>query len=347
MQWLWVVITVLVGYVSSKLAEYLKFPAPYLIGSLLGVAIFNIISQHAFMPFWVKPLAQMVAGTYIGMGIRRENLLAMRMIIKPILYALISVVFIMLFSSGVLYFVFDFDLPTALLSSVPGGISDITLLSYEFNADIAVVALIQTMRLCIVLAVFPLLIERIFSPQENVKTALVQPLKEVYEWNYVLITILIGGFGGAVGYLLKIPAGSLSLSMIFTAIYSCISSKAQLPVSLRRAAQLLSGALIGTSITITSMMGIPAMFPAMLFVMVLYFASNYFIARFISKRSELNHATAMFATAPAGASDMVLIALELNLEVDKSSIILIQIARLTLVVTLIPGLIQLILSIFG
>jgi len=57
----------------------------------------------------------------------------------------------------------------------------------------------------------------------------------------------------------------------------------------------------------------------------------------------VDRATAMFGTAPAGASDMVLIALDMDLNIDKTTVILIQITRLIVTVTIIPNLIKLIL----
>ena len=340
------IMTLCIALIGAIIATKLKIPASYMIGSLFSVVFFSIATGRASMPTSVKPLVQIVTGAYIGAGISKANIIGMRRILKPIAYSLTSIIIVMMFSAYMLYKVFGFDLPTALLSSVPGGISDITLLSYEFNADITTVALIQTMRLFFVLAVFPILIQRI-TTKNKVYDEQLKAYEKPSSITDCTITLIIGSIFGIIGYLLKVPAGPLSFSLFATAFYNIKTDKAYVPVSMRKGVQLLSGSLIGCSITMASVVQFPKLIAPICFIMVVYFGANFLISTILSKKTHVDLATAMFSTAPAGASDMVLIAMDMEMDVDRTTIVLMQIARLVLVVTVIPNLIKLVINVLA
>jgi membrane protein AbrB duplication len=339
-----IAITFSVGAIGAWIASKMKIPGGFIIGSLVIVAILSICTPFAEMPQVVRPFIQIVTGSYIGSGIRRADIQGMKKIIKPIIISLISIVVLMCISSFLLYSVFNFDLASALLSSVPGGVSDITLLSYELGGDVSKVAVIQTMRLSLVLAIFPPLIQRTCK-KENIEhhENTVEEKKPVVNSKHIIITLVIGLIAGLIGYFLKVPAGALSFSLVATAFYSCTSNHAGVPIQMRRVVQILSGSLIGCSITMESALKFPSLLPAIVMIIILYFGGNLVVSKIMSKLTPVDRATAMFGTAPAGASDMVLIALDMDLDIDKTTVILIQITRLIVTVTIIPNLIKLIL----
>jgi len=339
-----IAVTFLVGSVGAFIGKKIKIPGGYMIGPLIIVSILSVCTPFAEMPQVVRPFIQIVAGAYIGSGIRRTDIQGMKKIIKPIMIALSLLVVTMAISASLLFLIFNFDLASALLSSVPGGISDITLLSYEFGADISTVAVIQTMRLFLVLTIFPPLIKQICA-KENIEhhESDVENTKKELDWKNAFITLTIGLIAGLIGYTLKVPAGALSFSLIATAFYSCKTDKAEVPISLRRIVQILSGALIGCSITLDSALKFPSLLPAIVLVIILYFGGNLIVSKIITKFTTVDRPTAMFGTAPAGASDMVLIALDMDLGIDKTTVVLMQITRLVVTVTIIPNLIKLIL----
>ena len=339
-----IVITFSVGAIGAWIASKIKIPGGFIIGSLVVVSILSISTPFAEMPQIVRPFIQIVTGSYIGSGIRRADIQGMKKIGKPIIISLISIVVLMCISSFLLFSVFDFDLASALLASVPGGVSDITLLSYELGGDVSKVAVIQTMRLCLVLAIFPPLIQRICKKENIVHHEHADTEeKPVVNGKNILVTLIIGAIGGFTGYFLKVPAGALSFSLVATAFYSCTSNHAGVPIQMRRVVQILSGSLIGCSITMESAIRFPALLPAIIMIIILYFGGNLVVSKIMAALTPVDRATAMFGTAPAGASDMVLIALDMDLNIDKTTVILIQITRLIVTVTIIPNLIKLIL----
>lgn len=337
------IITVSVAFVGALIAKKMRIPASYMTGSLIAVALYSVFTAKADMPMVIKPFIQIITGSYIGSGIRKSDIMGMKKIAKPIVISLLSMLIVMLFSSLILSKLFSFEMPTALLSAVPGGISDITLLSYEFGADVSIVALMQTTRLFVVLAFFPILIGKICGERSINKESYSSNTAKKKSFKNLLATLSIGLISGLFGYYMKVPAGALSFSLVATALYGVKMDCAYIPISMRRAVQLLSGALIGSGITMASIRNIPSLFIPILCIVTIYFGSNYIVSRVISSKTDIDRPTAMFATAPAGASDMVLIAMEMNLGINNTTVVLMQIARLVMVVTLIPAIIKWIL----
>ncbi len=368
-----ILVTVAVAILGGLIARKCHIPNPYMLGSLISVTILNVTTPYAYYPADWKIFAQILTGTFIGTGISLHELKQMKVLLKPIFISILSMLVCMFFSGYVLNHFFHLPWATALLASVPGGMTDITLMSADFGADISTVALFQTLRLLTVITVLPQVVRfaikgqvstPVTSPTElqtleepATPTALVQDsgteLTETFEAAdkkkmpvpvQVVITLCVGAAGGILGKIAGIPAGPLSISMLTTVIFSIATKKAYLPVPFKRLAQVLSGALIGAGMTRAFLRQVPSLFLPIIFVMVLYMLVNWLVARIIARNTDMDMATAMFATAPGGAGDMALIASELAPDANHGQIVLIHITRLTAVVSIVPLVIGLILN---
>ena len=84
-QYIWMAVTLLVAVAGGLLFKRLKMPAPYVVGAMLAVALFNIFTDLAFFPRIIKVGVQSIAGAYIGSGIGRSDLRNLRGVILPAL----------------------------------------------------------------------------------------------------------------------------------------------------------------------------------------------------------------------------------------------------------------------
>ncbi len=330
--------------IGASILKFLKVPGAYLVGSLIGSAVYVIVYGDVIMPANTKFFAQAITGAFIGSTISKNELSGLAKIIKPVIFSLTSMVIGMLISGTILYYVFHFDLATALLSAVPGGLADITLMSVDFNADINTVALIQTMRLFSVLVFLPPIIEKRLGSaarqkQEVVKDDLVK--KGVMS---IILTLVIGFCGATIGTALNIPVGALSISMLCVILVNCFTNLCYLPKAFRSIAQIASGSLIGSGMTLATVKQFPKLFIPIVIVLIFYLIFNVIVSSIITKYTDMDLATAMFGTAPAGASEMVLIASEMNMNINQSQVVLMHIARLISVVSIFPIIIALILE---
>ena len=163
------VLTLLAGVAGWQLAARWKLPAPAMLGSMLAVGLTNILFDYAALPMAVKVFAQAISGAFIGMQIGRKDVARMRGLIVPFLLLAVMLT-VNTFVVGIaIQKLCGWDWITALLSCVAGGVTDISLIAMEMDADVGTVAMMQTARLVGVLLFFPYWIQ--FVTRHEPKTA--------------------------------------------------------------------------------------------------------------------------------------------------------------------------------
>lgn len=153
-----IVYTLIIGAIGGYLGIKLKIPAGALVGSMFLVAIYNIFTGHGHVPKNFKLIAQIVVGAMLGLNFTMDAILELKNLILP---AIVLVLGLTIFSIllGILIYKFTgLDLTTALFSSSPGGLTDMTLISEEYGAKTHIVAILHLIRLTTVIAVFPIII---------------------------------------------------------------------------------------------------------------------------------------------------------------------------------------------
>ncbi len=343
-----IIIAIISLFLIYILNKFINIPMPYLIIPLLSTIIFNLFVKEVEFVFNIKRVAQIITGTYIGSTINRRDLNNLDKTIIPILLSLFSMAFAMIISGFILVKFFNFDLATALLSSVAGGVSDITLMSYEFNANIGIVALFQTSRMLSIIVIFPKIIE-VLNKNSKKTENITNKSSQTFEINYFnfLLTLIVGTVFGMLGVYINMPAGALTFSTIGTLIFSISTNKAIMPIFTRRIAQVISGILVGSSINYTIINNLEIYLFPVLIVLFILIANNIIISYIISKFTTMDRSTAMFGCAPGGAGDMVLIASEMKLDVNHPQIILMHVLRLITILTIFPFIINILIKLFS
>lgn len=167
---MYLIITVAIGIIGGLLFQKLKFPAGAMVGAMVFTAIFNVATNVAYLPLETKVFTQMIAGAYIGHTITKKDVIALKNIIKPAFIMMLSMIILDMGMGFIMYKMSGVDIATALMSSAPGGMMDIALLSQDVGADSSKVALLQLIRLMTVMTCFPLLIKGISKRVENRKS---------------------------------------------------------------------------------------------------------------------------------------------------------------------------------
>ena len=131
--------TAAIGTAAGALFKKLRFPAGLMVGALVGVAAFNIITDWAEVPSAVKTAAQIISGTYIGCSISKSDAKALTKIILPAIFMIFSLLLLNIFIGFIIAAVSPLDLETALMAAVPGGVLVFSLiavliLNLAFNA---------------------------------------------------------------------------------------------------------------------------------------------------------------------------------------------------------------------
>lgn len=340
--------SLLIGVLGYILAKSLRLPAPGMLGSLFLVGIYSSLCNPTPLPSTVKVFTQAISGAYIGMQVKKHDLLNLKSLFKPIILLLVLLTVNTFVVGYLLYSISDLSLVTSLLSCVPGGISDIPLISLDMGADSSVVAIMQLTRLVVVLMVFPFLIKHVDTDGCETTEQITNSEnsdKEITKVDFIkspfikqIFTITIAIIASLIGYWLKITSGPLVFSLIFVSVFSCSSNCAFISKKFKIIAQICAGTLIGTTINSSTILGLSNIIIPSLILIISYFIINFLYSSICSKLKWLDMKSAMFASCPAGASDMALIASELGGDMKK--IALIQVIRLIFAVAVIPQLIS-------
>ena len=330
----------------------LKIPAGGMVGAMLAVMVFSIASDQAYFPADVKTVVQMISGLFIGCKITRKEVLELKKAFRP---AVVNTLLLLPACMGiglVLYFVTDYSIATCALSTAPGGIVDMSVISFDMDADPTVVSVLQLVRVLSILCLFPTLFRVIIQkvqkkapPADDAappETADAPPAPEqaapTHRTRNILLTFLVAGVSGFAGYALGIPAGTLVFSMTGVTLLNVLTGAAYMPNRVKLFAQVCAGSLIGSGVTRASVMGLRSVLVPALAMVVVLVAISLALAFILYRTSDLDFATALFSCAPGGAGDLALIAEEFGANTPKISVV--QYMRLISVIALYPPIIQ-------
>lgn len=345
-------LTLLSGSVTGYLFYRLKVPGGVLVGSIIGAALLSICFNASYVPLQARVLAQTVAGAYIGSLVDKSDLLRLRYIWRPALLLLSAYLCTNLILGAIIYNITPLDLTTSFLCAAPGGMSDIPLIAGDMGASPAKVAVLQFVRMIVCTSLFPTMINRVCEkkcqtrsnplrteadnacwPDDEVPEVQTVPKAEKTKTVF-LLTAAIAGVSGILGYAIRMPAGSLFLSMIGVAALNLGSGKAYMPMWSKRTAQMLSGVYIGSLVGPSELFELQNLVLPALIVLLGYTAFCFGISFLLERLCHMTRKEAMLAATPAGGSDMALISLDMG--VKSTDLVLLHIIRLIVVIAVFP-----------
>jgi len=346
------IITLLIGFSGGLIALRFKVPAGAMIGAMLSVAVYNIITGDAFMPQDVRVITQIAAGAFIGSGIKKKDVQGLKLMIKPALFMMFLMITLDLLMGYIMYKVTGISLVTCLFACAPGGIVDMSLISNDLGADASKVAILQLVRLMSVFMLFPVIIKFISkkyddprkddclqSDDENngISASSKHSIKKENNIN-LFITTIVALISGFIGYKTKIPAGAMTFAMLSVGALNVINNKGYMPINIRRATQVFAGVLIGERMMYSDLIALKSVLVPAFILLIGIIAVNVCIGYLISKVSGLELVTSLLASAPGGVSDMSIIAKDLGGDAPK--VALLQLVRYVCIIAIFPIIIK-------
>lgn len=343
-----IILTFLVALLGAIIALKLKIPAGAMVGSMILVAVFNVMFAKAYFPSNLKIMTQIISGLFIGCKITRSELVSLKKCVKPAIMNTVCILLSCLVMGICLYYFTDYSLATCVFATAPGSIVDMSIISIDMGADTSIVSVLQLVRLISILGLFPTIFGKLIDFLRKKDPNVVSDIKETApamqkvtiqkNKKNICITLLVAIACGVIGYSLGVPAGALIFSMTGVAIQNVTTSTAYMPLRFKQFAQVCAGALIGESVTRASITNLhTAIIPAVILLVGL-FTIVVVLAYILYKTSDVDFVTALFSCAPGGASDLALIAEDFGANTPKVSII--QSLRVICVVIFYPLAIQ-------
>src|SRR4051812_36526975 len=236
-----VVLTFALGGAGGWLLAWLDAPAPWLTGSMLAVAASALSGLPLGMPNWVRTLAFVMLGISIGSAVTPEALGEIRSWPGSVCLLLLTIGATTAASAVHLTRVRGWDVMTARYCALPGALSQVLVLAMRSGADLPRIALAQSLRVFVLVALLPWLIP---TPGEA-GSAQIQAVVELTIGGSAVMLMT----GLAAGILLDrvgIPGGALLGGMIASAVlHGTGVLEGRLPGPLPLAAFVATGCVIG------------------------------------------------------------------------------------------------------
>lgn len=342
-------IVILAG-LGGTIANRMKVPAGFLIGSIVVTAVTNLIYEGVQIPTNLTLIVQIGAGALLGIKINKEDIYALKRIILPSIILVFGMILLNAVIGFIIHHISGMDLVTALLASAPGGVTEMSIIAVSMGADPSMVAFIQLIRVLSVMIVSPFIIKKLCKEHlaSEADKELVEHIpgkdEKLIKRRKVNIglTMTLAIILGSVGSVMPIPAGALVFSMLGAATLNIILKRGEVFKYQRSICQVLAGMLIGSKFTLSGSFqydNFALVVLVMVFGIVLL---NVIIGILISKLGKLDLPTALFSSVPGGMTDISLISKEFG--ADQTKVVVMQFMRLVNVIALFPTLIMWLVS---
>ncbi len=346
----WTIFLVLaVAVVGGLIGLRLKLPAGAMLGAMIAVAIFTVVTDLQVIPPWFKVCAQMVSGGYIGTTMTRESLHQMKKVAPAIVFLLLGMLVINVTVAFILHLTSPLDLVTCLFATAPGGMTDMTIISDDMGANSPIVSVFQVCRMSLAISTFPLIIPRLCGIEgaggrrkKGKKKA--QPLSGEQKKNLAL-TILVAFCSGLLGYKSGLPGGTMLFAVIGVSTTKLVWNIGFIPLKVKQGAQMISGSFIGAKITMATVSLIASMWYNVVLVIGIFFPMCLGLGWLMHKVCKIDLLTGLYCSAPAGASEMALIASDVG--ADGPNVAILQISRMLGVIAFFPSIFTMLLRLVG
>ena len=319
-------------------------------GALIAVGAMNILTGGAVMPSSAKILTRTVAGLFVGLSMDMEMVRSMKRLFKPLLM-LLSVIFCLCLAAGtLLYRISELDAVTSLFCVAPGGLTDMTLMSMDMGGDAAIVAVLQVLRLlsvyCISMPLAKFLGKKAggFRANSGKERKAARELSDEAKKTGILLAsaaaVVGGGIGLGLSYLLNFSVLTLVGAMVASAAANIKTGRLYMPKWVRRTVQVLSGALIGTTVTRESLVQLRQVMVPAIFICCGFVLINIILGLLLHKLCRMDMATAFLSSAAGGATEAALAAPDLD--ADPSVVSVLQISRMVCTTSFYPLLVQMV-----
>lgn len=318
-----------------------------MVGAIVFVAVLNLVTGISYFPKTIKVIVQAMAGGFVGQRITHHDVKELKMTVKPAIQLLFGIIGLTFATGFLIWAISPLTINTALLSSMPGGMSDVALISADVGADATQTTLLQLVRYLVALLILPQIARCICGKPENKSQ---KAPDNIYipgqkdgasrTAKNALKTIMVALIAGGIGKLSGIPAGTLSFALVATAIRNIkTAGNAYFPIRLRYIAQSCAGALVGCMVTMNAIRGMKVLILPAIIVVGNCALINYLLGFWVYKTNpNLELSTCLFASLPAGLSDMALISMELGGDAPKVAVL--QLVRYCVTIAILPTIIR-------
>lgn len=314
-------VTLALALAGGGIFTVIHAPLPWLLGPMafafLGARVLKKYKMKPLWPGYLRNSAMIAIGYSMGLSITAKTLAEIG---KQLPTMVLMTVLLMLFCLLIGWTVSKLSgqpLPTALMGSIPGGLSQMIILAEDTpGIDLTIVTFMQVSRLMMIIFCVPMLI---FSPlfggtHSAVAAAASAPwsglLPDVLP--YVAICIAAAFLAAKI----RFPAAFLLGPMIATAaVHLAGLSAPALPGACLQAAQLLMGTYVGLLLHPETLTNKARTISLAILSGLVLIAGSLGLSALLTRLHDVTPATAFLSMAPGGMDQMGIMAKEIHADV--------------------------------
>ncbi|MDQ0454198.1 AbrB family transcriptional regulator [Rhizobium paknamense] len=325
---------VLLSVILGGALEYAGLPAALLLGPMIAAIVFGTNGARLSLPRLPYLAAQAIVGCLIAQALNADIL---KRFLQDWPIFLGSVLSVILLSSLIGYLMARRQvLPgtTAVWGTSAGAASAMVLMAEAYGADARLVAFMQYLRVVCVASTAAVMAAFIFQVPGGHAPAFV--LFPPVDWKALGITLVVTGCFSALGYRLKIPAGTMMVPMVAMALlHSLDIIPIELPQWLLALAYAMVGWRIGLAFTRRLLRHAARAFPQVLASVLVLIGFGGCLAALLTVFLGVDPLTAYLATSPGGLDSVAIIAA--STKVDMPFVMALQTVRFLLILALGPS----------
>ncbi len=332
--------TLLCGIAGGFLFTLLNLPLSWMLGPLTAVLIWKLLSKRdLYWPISFRNGGQMLLGYSMGLSF---TIASAGQIVDQLPSMAIVTVLMVVFGLVIAYFVSKLtgiNIPSAVMGTTPGGLSQMVVLSEEIKgADSTVVTFMQTIRMLTVIFIVPALSIHAFSSggTQNSKPTIDLVTQTEYGNFFQVITVLaIVLFITACAVRFKCPTPWIIGPLVSSAILTVSGFETpQLPPILIVLAQLCLGIYLGLGIKTNMLKSWKKLLPFSFISGLLIVGFSLVLAYGLHMIYPITMTTAFLCIAPGGLPEMGVTAHAVH--ADVSMVAAYQLFRVFFILFIVP-----------
>jgi membrane AbrB-like protein len=335
------------AFLGGLFFSLLNWPVPWLLGPMTAVLLVSRIKKVSlYWPTGIRNTGLIIVGYSIGLTFTKNTLITISSKLPSMALMTVLLVLICMGMAFIISKLSSIDFPTALTSSIPGGLSQIITFAEESKGiDITTVTFFQVTRLLTIIFFVPFLI---FSPlflENSSKHANRETSVQLAQFDYHLPSVLFfAAFAiviALIGKRIKLPTAFLLGPILGIAVLNVAGfTGPPVPSLLLDISQFMIGGYIGLLLKPEQLKS-KAIIPVALFSGIMLVCISLGLSYILSMQFHFSPLTSFLSLAPGGADQMGIIGHELH--ADISMITGYQLFRILFIFFAVPPLLKYVL----
>lgn len=311
----------------AALLTWLGVPSAALFAGLaVGLGRALLVGRPLALPKQGMTGAQAVVGVSIGALVSLSTLRAVAADWLPVLAVTVGTLLLSLVAGRLMALRAGVSRVTGAFSMIAGGASGITVMARELGADARMVAVLQYLRVLLIVVTMPVVAAVGFGAVGGRGGAPVDDGPGL--WVGLLFTVVSVGAGIPLGRLARLPVASLLGPMLVAATLDLtgLSRDADVPALLEAVAFLVIGLQVGLSFTRDSLRVVGRALPLALLLIVGLVLASAGLGAVLAVTADVSPLTAYLATTPGGLYAVLATATDSG--ADATVVLAVQVLRL-------------------